>query len=184
MYPQKQSIPRSTQHTKIIFTVGPATQSPEVLDGLIETGVDIARLNMAHAGHDWCKEVIQNIRESSNRIGKDVSIMMDVKGPEIRTRDIPQVIHLKKYDIVEFFYQPSDPLHQLDLPAVSRGRRIGVNYNGIAEDLNIGDTLLVDSGLIRLRVTEIESHIVYCQVEVPGPLGSRRHINLPGIHVK
>lgn len=184
MYRQKQSFPRSTQHTKIIFTVGPATQEIEVLDQLIEAGVDIARFNMAHADHEWCGQVIKNIQESSARLGRDISIMMDVKGPEIRTRDIPKVIHLKKSDIVEFFYQPTDPSKTVDVPEVALGRRIGVNYQGIADDLNAGDTLLVDSGLIRMRVVEVKNNIVTCQVEVPGPLGSRRHINLPGIHVK
>lgn len=184
MYRQKHSFPRSTQHTKIIFTLGPATQSSEVLDELLATGVDIARLNMAHATHDWCREVIQKIRESSQRTGRDIAIMMDVKGPEIRTRDLPQTIHLKKADIVEFFYQSSDPKKQPALPEVSRGRRVGVNYHGIADDLKAGDTLLVDSGLIRMKVVEVKNNVVICQVIVPGPLGSRRHINLPGVHVK
>ncbi len=184
MYQQNHSFPRQPQHTKIIFTVGPATQQPAILDELLETGVDIARLNMAHATHDWCREVIRNIRESCRRVGRDIAIMMDVKGPEIRTRDLPQTIHLKKADIVELFYQPSDPKSQPMLPEVARGRRVGVNYHGIADDLSAGDTVLVDSGLIRMKVIESGNNVVICQVEVPGPLSSRRHINLPGVHVK
>lgn len=184
MYNQKQEFPRSPLHTKIIFTIGPATQDTQTIEELLLTGVDIARLNMAHADHEWCQEVIKNIRKSSKKTGKDISILMDVKGPEIRTRDVPHTIHLKKSDIVEFFYQPTDPNQQIDLPKVARGRRVGVNYHGIADDLAVGNTLLVDSGLIRLKVVEINNHVVYCQVEVPGPLGSRRHINLPGVHVK
>lgn len=184
MYRQKHLFPRLPQHTKIIFTVGPATQSPEVLDELLNTGVDIARLNMAHANHDWCRNIIRNIREASQRTARDIAIMMDVKGPEIRTRDLPQTIHLKKADIVEFFYQPSDPKKQPMLPEVARGRRVGVNYHGIADDLSPGDTVLVDSGLIRMKVVEVKNNVVICQVEVPGPLSSRRHINLPGVHVK
>src|SRR5688500_19816869 len=77
----------SFRRTKIIFTLGPATESDEMLEKLIRAGADIVRLNMAHAKHDWTRTVIRRIRAVSARVGRDVAIMMDIKGPDLRTGD-------------------------------------------------------------------------------------------------
>jgi pyruvate kinase len=78
----------SFRRTKIIFTLGPATESEEMLEKLIRAGADVVRLNMAHATHDWTRGVIRRIRAVGARVGRDVAIMMDIKGPEIRTGDL------------------------------------------------------------------------------------------------
>jgi pyruvate kinase len=167
-----------TQKTKIIFTIGPATQDEAILEKLIKTGVDICRINMAHADHAWSREIIQRVRKVCDKVGRQIAIMMDVKGPEIRTGDVPETFELEQDEIFEFTYAEG-------MGGVSEEgiRRVDVNYPGFSKDINEGDTILVDSGLIRLRVLRIEGARVRCQVLIPGPMGNRRHINLPGVRV-
>lgn len=161
------------RHTKIIATLGPATESTDRLRELIDRGVDVIRLNMAHATGDWVRSVVRRIREASVERQRHVAVMMDVKGPEIRTGVVPEPIELKTGDDFEF---------HCDSPTPGR-RSVSVNYPGLSGDLSVGATVLVDSGLIRLRVEEKDETRVRCRVLTPGMLGSRRHINLPGIDV-
>jgi pyruvate kinase len=167
-----------TQKTKIIFTIGPATQDEATLEKLIKTGVDICRINMAHADHAWSREIIKRVRKVCDKVGRHIAIMMDVKGPEIRTGDVPETFDLKQDEIFEF--TSAEGIGGVSKEGI---RRVDVNYPGFSKDINEGDTILVDSGLIRLRVLRIEGTRVRCQVLIPGPMGNRRHINLPGIRV-
>lgn len=163
------------RHTKIIATLGPATESKEMLARLILGGVDILRLNMAHATHKWVDDAMWFIREASTEVGRHVGVMMDVKGPEIRTGKVDAPIALSPGDRFEFHIESAKPTG--DMPAVS------VNYPGLPGDLNVGDTVLVDSGLIHMRVIEKDDAHIRCEVLTPGSITSKRHINLPGIFV-
>ncbi len=163
------------RHTKIIATLGPATESKEMLAQLITAGVDILRLNMAHATHQWVKDAMWFIREVSTEVGRHVAVMMDVKGPEIRTGKVERPISLKAGDRVEFHIEGADPTG--DLPSVS------VNYPGLPHDLEVGNIVLVDSGLIRMKVFEKDDYRIRLEVLTPGELTSKRHINLPGVQV-
>lgn len=170
---------KTTQKTKIIFTIGPATESEKTLEAMINEGVDICRINMAHADHDWTRKIVKRVRSVCERVGRHIAIMMDVKGPEVRTGDVPETFHLEKDEIFYFTY------------GVGKGgttsdghRRVDVNYPDFYRDIAIGNTVLVDSGLIRLEVLSIDNTDVKCKVIIPGPLGNRRHINLPGVYVK
>lgn len=165
----------SFRHTKIIATLGPATESKEMLGQLIRSGVDILRLNMAHASHQWVKDAMWFIREVSSEVGRHVAVMMDVKGPEIRTGKVEKPIALAVGDCMEIHIEGVEPTG--DLPAVS------VNYPGLPDDLEVGNIVLVDSGLIRMRVFEKDASRVRLEVLTPGELGSKRHINLPGVEV-
>jgi pyruvate kinase len=164
--------------TKLIFTVGPATQEADMLEALIGHGVDICRINMAHADHEWTRQIIKRVREAGESVGRHIAILMDVKGPEIRTKDVPETFELETGEIFDFTY--GEGLGGMGEAGI---RRVDVNYEGFAQDMNVGDTVLVDSGLIRLKVNEITGTRVRCEVCIPGPLGNRRHINLPGVRV-
>ncbi len=164
--------------TKIIFTVGPATMEEDMLESLIEKGVDICRINMAHADHKWTREIIQRVRRASKKAGRQIAILMDVKGPEIRTGDVPDTFTLSVGEPLDFTYGVG-----LGSTGNDGVRRIDVNYPGLMKDLHVGDTILVDSGLIRLKVLEIEKARVRTEVIIPGTIGNRRHINLPGVRV-
>jgi pyruvate kinase len=161
------------RHTKIIATLGPATESKEKLEQLIRAGVDVLRLNMAHATGEWIASVVERIRQVSTEVSRQVAIMIDVKGPEIRTGVVSEPVDLKVGDEFEFYTQSPTP----------GVRGINVNYANLPADVNVGATVLVDSGLIRLQILEIDATHVRCRVLTPGRLGSRRHINLPGVFV-
>jgi len=168
------------RRTKIIFTLGPATESEEMLEKLILAGADIIRLNMAHAKHDWTRGVIRRIRAISKRVDRDVAIMMDIKGPEIRTGDLSVPLELKAGEIFDFTVKPGDSTGQGGGEEV---RSVDVNYKDLVNDIAIGDTVLVDNGLLRLEVLEKDAARIRCRVLIPGELKSRRHINLPGVKV-
>lgn len=161
------------RHTKIIATVGPATESEEKLGQLITSGVDVLRLNMAHGSGDWATALIKRVRKVSHDLDRHVAVMMDVKGPEIRTGVVETPFELSAGDLFEFYTdKPSGDM-----------RGVSVNYPGLPTDVTVGATILVDSGLIRLAVLELDPTHVRCRVLTPGKLGSRRHVNLPGMMV-
>jgi pyruvate kinase len=166
------------RRTKIIATLGPATESEAMLEQLIRAGVDIIRLNMAHARHDWTRTIIRRIRTVSARVDREVAIMMDIKGPEIRTGDLAAPIELKVGEVFDFTVKPGS--------AGESGeeiRSVDVNYQGLVNDIQVGDEVLVDNGLLRLEVLEKNDARIRCRVVIPGELKSRRHINLPGVKV-
>jgi pyruvate kinase len=160
--------------TKIICTLGPATQETAILRQMIEAGADVFRLNMSHAEHQWVREIVPRIRDLSQQSGRPIGILLDTQGPAIRTGDLKTELHLKPGDIVEFTVRgaKSEEKYSVD-----------VNYQGLVDDIKVGDTVLVDNGMIRFEVLEKKKNRIRCRVETPGTLGSRRHINLPGVRV-
>jgi pyruvate kinase len=143
------------------------------LGQLISAGVDVLRLNMAHGTGEWAASMIRRVREVSNQLSRHVAVMMDIKGPEIRTGAIAEPFDLQAGELFEFFTTtPSAGI-----------RGVAVNYPGLPADVTVGARILVDSGLMRLEVVEIDSTHVRCRVITPGKIGSRRHINLPGVDV-
>ena len=164
---------RARRHTKIIATLGPSTERAEVLRELIVDGVDVIRLNMAHANAEWVHEVIHRIRTESQAVGRHVAVMMDVKGPEIRTGVVTTPITLQAGDLFEFYTRTPET----DAPGID------VNYPGLPQDVAVGSTVLVDSGLIRMMVESKTDTSLLCRVTTPGLLGSKRHINLPNVDV-
>ena len=165
------------RRTKIIFTLGPATESEAMLEKLIRAGADVARLNMAHAKHDWTRMVIRRIRAISQRVGREIAIMMDIKGPEIRTGDVEAPIELKEGEIFDFTVKPGGEGEHEEI------RSVNVNYEDLINDIHVGDIVLVDNGLMRFEVLEKKARRIRCKVLIAGQLTSRRHINLPGVKI-
>jgi pyruvate kinase len=160
--------------TKIIATLGPATDSPEMLGKLIDAGMNIARLNMSHAPHDWVRRVVRDIRDAASARQKAVGILMDTQGPAIRTGDLPAALDLQpgqKFTLT-VRGERSEELHSVD-----------VNYENFINDISVGDVVLLDNGAIHMKVLAKQANKVECEVLTPGKLGSRRHINLPGVKV-
>ena len=160
--------------TKIIATLGPATESPEMLRKMIEVGTDIFRLNMSHATHDWVRHIVGEIRAAAEDLGEMTAILMDTQGPAIRTGDVKTKIDLKPGEIFEFTIRGGQSVEQ---------HSVDVNYDGLVDDISPGDVVLVDNGVIRMRVLEKFDNRIRCEVLTDGVLGSRRHINLPGVRV-
>src|ERR1043166_1199820 len=162
------------RRTKIIATLGPATEAPEMLGKLIDAGLNVARLNMSHAPHDWVRRVLGDLRAVAASRGVTVGIMMDTQGPAIRTGDLPAALDLQpgqKFTLT-VRGEHSEELHSVD-----------VNYENFVNDISVGDIVLVDNGEIQMKVLAKSGNKVECEVLTPGKLGSRRHINLPGVKV-
>jgi pyruvate kinase len=168
----------SLRRTKIVFTLGPATESEAMLTSLIEGGADVARLNMAHANHDWTRTVIRRIREVSRGVGRDIAVMMDIKGPEIRTGDVEAPIKLKEGEIFDFTVKPGAERENAE-----EVRSVDVNYADLVNSIAVGDIVLVDNGLMRFEVLARAERHIRCRVLTAGQLTSRRHINLPGVRI-
>lgn len=166
------------RRTKIIFTIGPATESDEMLDRMIAAGVDVCRINMAHATADWTRTIVRRIRAASKRAGREIGIMMDVKGPEVRTGDVDSPLELAVGEVFDFTVRPESVVESAE-----EVRSVDVNYRELVNDIQVGDTVLVDNGVIRMEVLEKNEARIRCRVLTPGTLGSRRHINLPGVRV-
>ncbi|HXQ02259.1 MAG TPA: pyruvate kinase [Candidatus Udaeobacter sp.] len=160
--------------TKIICTLGPATEETEILRQLIQKGTDVFRLNMSHASHDWVRDIVPRIRMLAQKAGRPVALLLDTQGPAIRTGDLKADLHLKPGDILEFTVRGAKSKERYS---------VDVNYGGFADDVTVGNTILVDNGLIKLLVLDKGRNRVRCKVLTRGILGSRRHINLPGVHV-
>jgi pyruvate kinase len=160
--------------TKIIATLGPATDSAAMLHQLIERGVDIFRLNMSHARHDWVRRVVGDIRSAAITCQRHVGIMMDTQGPAIRTGELPVPLALlpgEKFTLTVRGERSEEE------------RSVDVNYENFINDISIGDVVLLDNGAIEMKVLAKSGNKVQCEVLTEGSLGSRRHINLPGVKV-
>ena len=131
--------------TKIIATLGPATESAEMIRNLIVTGVNCFRLNMSHATHDWVRTIVPRIRNAAREAGRITGILMDTQGPAIRTGDLPAKLNLKPGDIFEFTVRGEKSEEQFS---------VDVNYDGLVDDIHEGDTVLVDNGVIHMKVLE------------------------------
>ncbi|MGF1529916.1 MAG: pyruvate kinase [Puniceicoccaceae bacterium] len=169
-------MPKSYRHTKIIFTIGPATESEEQIARLIKEGVDVCRINMAHADHDWTRTIVDRIRRVGKAVGREIATMMDVKGPEIRTGALEEAVHLREGQTIDLIVEGESGWNGDTF-------QVPVNYPKLPDDLSPGDTVLVDNGLMRFSVTGISEGRIHCEVSIGGRLGSKRHINLPGVRV-
>jgi pyruvate kinase len=164
----------AARRTKIVATLGPATDSADTIARLIEAGVDVFRLNMSHAKHDWVRRVVPLIRSAATASGRFIGVLMDTQGPAIRTGELPVPLDLK-------------PGQKFTLTV--RGERseaewsVDVNYDNFVNDIRVGDVVLIDNGMIQMKVLSKSGNKVNCEVLTEGTLGSRRHINLPGVKV-
>lgn len=160
--------------TKIICTIGPATSSIEMLTAMTSAGMNVARLNMSHGDHDFHISIIQRIQTLNQTLKHPIAILVDTQGPEIRTGDRPYDLDLKTGDIVSVVARGA-----VDVEASS----IQVNYADLIHDVDIGDKITVDNGLINLEVLEKSDPVIKCRIIDGGVLKSKKHVNLPGIRV-
>jgi len=141
---------------------------------LLSEGADVFRLNMSHAKHPWVREIVPRIRQIAAEISRPVAILLDTQGPAIRTGELKTNLNLKPGDILEFTVRGARNEEKYS---------VDVNYEGLVDDISVGDTVLVDNGVMRLLVLGKKRNRIRSKVLTPGTLGSRRHINLPGVHV-
>jgi pyruvate kinase len=161
------------RRTKIIATLGPATDDPEVLKALIAAGADILRINLSHGTPKEQALRAAQVRGTARLLNKEVAILADLRGPKVRLeRFIDGSVTLASGD--EFILDASEAVGPGDQSSV------GVTYKGLADDVSSGDLLLLDDGLLTMRVTGINNKKITCMVETGGILRDRKGINIQG----
>ncbi len=157
--------------TKIICTIGPASESEEVLTAMCEAGMNVARINFSHGTHPEHRQKMDAVKRVRERLNLPIAIMLDTKGPEYRIktfRDGP--VMLKEGASFSLFVD--------DRPGDERG--VSVNYEGLADDLAPGDRVLLANGLLALEVTDIAGREIRCKVVTGGELSDRKSMSFPG----
>jgi pyruvate kinase len=162
------------RRTKIICTIGPASHGFEKLEALYHAGMNLIRLNMSHADHEGGARIINWIKTLNRKVQFPVPILLDTQGPEIRTGDRHEPMDLKPGEVVTVSVRGES-----DVETSS----IQVNYKELVDILQVGNRMTVDNGLINFEVLEKRGNQLVCKVIDGGTLGSRRHVNLPGIRV-
>ena len=164
----------SIQRTKIICTIGPATASFEMLEELYHAGMNMVRLNMSHSDHASALKIINWIKTLNRKVDHPIPILLDTQGPEIRTGDLEQPMTLNAGEIVTLTVRDS---------ALVETKSIKVNYDEIVDVVEVGRIVTVDNGLLNFEVLEKADNQLTCLVVDGGMLGSRKHVNLPGVRV-
>ncbi len=159
------------RHTKIVATLGPASSSYEQIEALANAGVDVFRLNFSHGSHESQGALIKKIKRLNQKNAKNCAIMLDTKGPEIRTEDMKSPITVKKGERITL---------TVDGKPFEETGKIGINYDEFIDDVEVGEKILVDSGVLNLKALEKTETDVICEVLDGGEISSRRHVNLPG----
>ena len=162
--------------TKIVCTIGPASESEEMLEKLMNAGMNVARLNFSHGSHEEHKARIDSIRKVSKKLGKTIGILLDTKGPEIRTHDMKDgliVLEKGKEVIVSMSQVEGTP------------EKFSVTYEDLINDVQIGSYILLDDGLVELQVKDIDKDKgeVKCDILNTGELKNKKGVNLPGVKV-
>ena len=160
--------------TKIVCTIGPASASPEVMEKMIQAGMNIARLNFSHGDFDSHRIVVRNLRSAANAAGKRVAIMADLSGPKMRIGKLVQEpVELKSGDT---YTLTTDNI-------VGDSERASVTFKKLPLAVKPGDTLFLNDGIIQLAVSSVKGNEVNCKIIVGGELWSRKGLNLPGINL-
>ncbi len=160
--------------TKIIATLGPASKTVERIYRLILAGVDVFRINLSHGNHESQAALILAVKEARALAGRETAILLDTRGPEIRTSSIEEgYVTIQEG---QTFFLTSDSVK-------ATSERISVNYFGISDDVNVGDSILLDDGKLALRVLSIHGNDIRTDVIVGGRLGEHKRVSLPGVRV-
>jgi len=162
------------RHTKIVATIGPASGDKETLVGMIEAGLNVARLNFSHGTYDEHRARIKAVREAAAEVGKSIAILLDTRGPEIRLGVLEnEPLYLRTGDLITLTTEEIQGTQE----------KISVTYKQLPQDVNHGDTILLADGLIALKVIQIKDNEIKCEVSNGGELRSRKGVNVPGVAV-
>lgn len=160
--------------TKIIATIGPASEQVEVLKEMAQSGLNCIRINMSHAQYDEAERRMNIIRDVNKETGSNIGILIDTKGPELRSGNfVGGSTTLKEGDIVT-----------VDTSNIEGdNKHFSISYPGLVQDVKVGNSILLNNGLVRLTVLEKTSECLSCKVENTGTIKNRRAVNLPGVRL-
>ena len=165
---------KNAKKTKIVCTLGPASDSEEVLTQLVENGLNVCRFNFSHGSHEEQKARMDTAKKVREKLNLPVALLLDTKGPEIRTGNFadPEVL----------LEQGSQFIITMD-EVLGTKEKCTVSYKELINDVKVGDTILIDDGLVGLRVTEIKDQDIICVVENSGIVKNHKGVNLPGVKI-
>ncbi len=158
-----------SKQTKIVCTIGPASDSPETLERMIGGGMNVARLNFSHGEHSYHAGLIKTLRQLSAQVGQPIAVLQDLQGPKVRCGKLPK-------EGVELV---ADEKIILSTASDAALPKIPVDYQQLHEDVSAGDRILLDDGLLELKVESVTGQEIACQVVVGGKLTSNKGINVP-----
>lgn len=162
------------RRAKIVCTLGPATESTEMIQALVDAGMDVARINRSHGDADQHAVVISRVREAAAASGRAVAVLVDLQGPKIRLgRFVEGKHYLAEGDVFTITTE--------DVPGTKE--LVSTTFKGLPDDVAPGDAILIDDGRVAVRVTAVEGPRVVTRVEVPGPVSNNKGLNLPGVAV-
>lgn len=165
----------ANKRTKIVCTMGPATEDDDILRELIMNGMNVARFNFSHGSHEYHRKNIMRVRRIAEELGTTVSILLDTKGPEIRTGMLadhrPVMLHTGARIVLT------------TNNVIGSNECVSISYNGLTNDVEPGSIILIDDGLIALKVLHVEGTDIHCDIINGGILGERKGVNVPGVHV-
>lgn len=163
------------RRTKIVCTIGPASESLPVLEQIIREGMNVARLNFSHGTHEEHGARIKAVREAAQQVGRTVAIMLDTKGPEIRTGLLKEEsIILKEGSRITLTTEEIE----------GDAERLSVSYRGLPHDVRPGQMILIADGLIGLKVLQTTDTEIVCEVVNGGEIGSKKNVNVPGAQIR
>ncbi|MFS0703040.1 pyruvate kinase [Cellulomonas sp. 179-A 9B4 NHS] len=162
------------RRAKIVCTIGPATESAEQVQALVDAGMDVARLNRSHGDTEVHKRVYDNVRAAAKASGRSVAVLVDLQGPKIRLGRFTEGKH--QLAVGDVFTITTDEIE-------GTKERVSTTFKGLPGDVKPGDPILIDDGKVLVRVTAVEGNDVVTRVEVPGPVSNNKGLNLPGVAV-
>ena len=160
--------------TKIICTIGPASESEDMIRELCKAGMNVARLNFSHGSHEEHRTRVERIKKVRTELDLPIAIMLDTKGPEYRIGVFEN--HKVEINDGDRFTFTTDEI-------VGDNTKVSVSYKNLAKELNVGDTILVNNGLIELRVVNTTEKEIECDVIIGGVLSDRKSMAFPGKHI-
>ena len=159
------------RRAKIVCTIGPATESAEQIQALVDAGMDVARLNRSHGETEVHERVYHNVRAAAKASGRSVAVLVDLQGPKIRLGRFAEGKHeLAEGDVFTITTE--------DVPGTKE--LVSTTHKGLPGDARVGDPILIDDGRVLVRVTAVDGPRVVTRVEVGGPVSNNKGLNLPG----
>ena len=164
------------KRTKIVCTIGPASEKPEILEELIKSGMNVMRLNFSHGDYEEHLGKINTLKELNKKLDTNVAFMLDTKGPEIRTTDFA--------DNAKHTFNEGDKVTLSTRDIKGDNSTLGITYKGLPNDVEVGGHILIDDGLMDLVINSIEETEIHCTVQNGASIKGRRGVNVPGAKLK
>lgn len=160
--------------TKIIATIGPASKDKEIIRRLIKSGMDVVRLNLSHASHSFCEDIIKKVADLNDELGSNIAIMLDTKGPDIR---------IGKFTGGSATLKKSDKIRIYMAPLLGDHTKFSINYPNLINDVSFGTVIKLNDGHIDLSVLDTSGDSILCEVLTDGVVEDHKGINVPGVQL-